>query len=197
MKSIHKTSFFDDETFNKVRNAVLEKINDEDGLAYGKDCTREYRIAFFPTEIQSLLLSRAKEETSDDSLEIIYNQIVKYQIKDGIIPELRKHRDVAVGEWVMDIVIDCTVDWPLIIEDQSFSNITNSVTFIKGEEELHWRPDFPSENEEDYVLLLFVHLAKKDSQYAKASRTLLAMGEERVNSFLRSARPAWGKNYSE
>jgi len=193
MKSIHKPDFFDSETFNKVKTSVLEKINDETGVSYGKDCTRYYRVAFFPEEVQNILLSKAKKETDDDSLEIIYSQIVKYQIKDGISPELRKHKDVANGEWVMDIVIDATVDWPLVIENESFSNIPNSVIFIRGEEESHWRPDFPSKNEEDYVLLLFVHLANKDSKYAKISREISAMGEERGNSFLRSVVPSWGR----
>lgn len=192
MKSIHKSNFFDNETFNKIKESVLEKINDQYGLSYGKDCTREYRIVFLPNEIQNILLNRARQETNDKSLEIIYNQIVKYQIKDGIIPKLKKHKDSAVGEWVMDIVIDATVDWPLVIEDQVFSNTINSVTFIHGEEELHWRNDFPSENDEDYVLLLFVHLANKDSHYAKISKEILGMGEERANSFLRASAPSWG-----
>lgn len=192
MNSIHRPNFFDNETFNKIKESVLEKVNDQYGLSYGKDCTREYRIVFLSNETQSILLEKAKQETKNDSLEIIYNQIVRYQIKDGTIPELKQHRDRAVGEWVMDIVIDATVDWPLVIEGESFSNTTNSVTFICGEEELHWREDFPSRNEEDYVLLLFVHLADKDSKYAKVSREVFGMGEERANAFLRATVPSWG-----
>lgn len=189
---MYRPNFFNDEDFNKVKKGVLEKVNDEHGLRYGKDCTREYRVVFLSDELQTLLLDRAKQETNDDSLEIIYNQIVKYQIRDGIFPELRDHKDVAVGEWVMDIVIDATVDWPLVIEGEDFSNLPNSVIFIRGEKESHWRPDFPSENEEDFVLLLFVHLANKDSRYAKVSREFLGMGEERANAFLSAAVPSWG-----
>jgi hypothetical protein len=196
MKSIHKANFFDNADFIKIKESVYEKINDQKGFSYGKDCTRNYRITFLPENIQEILLNKAKQETKDNSIEIVYNQIVKYQIKDGIIPQLRKHKDKAVGEWVMDIVLDATVDWPLVIEGKSFSNTVNSVIFIKGEEEEHWRPDFPSDNEEDYVLLLFVHLASKDSEYAKAFRQIFGMGEERANSFLRVVAPGWGKNYN-
>jgi len=195
MKSIYRTDFFDNETFNKIKEAVLKKINDQTGLSYVKDCTRDYRVTFFSDEIQDMLLHRAKQETKDESIEIIYNQIVKYKIKDGIVPELKKHKDIAVGEWVMDIVLDATIDWPIIIEGEVFSNIPNSVTFIRGEEESHWRPDFPSENEEDYVLLLFVHLADKNSKAAQVSREVFKMGEERADSFLRSVVPGWAKNY--
>lgn len=191
MNSIHRSNFFDNETFNKIKESVLEKVNDQYGLSYGKDCTREYRIVFLPNEIQKILLDKAKEETKNDSLEIIYDQIVRYKIKEGIVPELKEHKDKAVGEWVMDIVIDATVDWPLVIEGEKFSNTTNSVTFICGEEESHWREGFPSSNEEDYVLLLFVHLADKDSKYAKVSREVFGMGEERANAFLRATAPSW------
>lgn len=197
MKSIHKVNFFDSESFNMLKEVVLEKISKENDFRYGADCTRYYKVVFFPTEIHNMLLEKAKHETGDDSLEIIYSQIVRYQIKDGIVPSLRKHKDVANGEWVMDVVVDATIDWPLIIEGESFSNVSNSVTFIKGEEELHWRPAFPSQKEEDYVTLLFVHLANKDSKYAKISKELLGMGEERLNSFLRAAVPAWGSYKSE
>jgi len=192
MKSIYRPDFFDNETFNKIKEGVFEKINDQYGLSYGKDCTREYRVCFLSNELQSILLDKAKQETKNDSLEIIYNQIVKYQIKDGIVPELKRHIDKAVGELVMDIVVDATVDWPLVIEGESFSNTVNSVTFICGEEEPHWRNDFPSDSQEDYVLLLFVHMANKDSQHAKDSRKLFSMGEEKANSFLRVAAPSWG-----
>lgn len=192
MKSIYKPNFFNDETFNQIKENVFKQINDEDGMKYGEDCTRDYRVVFLSSGIKDLLLEKAKEETKDDSLEIIYTQVVRYHIQDGVAPKLKKHRDVANGEWVMDIVLDASVDWPLIIEHESFSNKPNSVIFIKGEKESHWRPDFPSTNEEDYVLLLFVHLANKDSHYAKMSREIFGMGEERAKSFLKSAVPAWG-----
>lgn len=196
MKSIYRTNFFNDDDFSKIKESVYDKINDQFGLTYGEDCTRNYRITFLPNDIQNILLDRAKQETGDKSIQILYNQIVKYQIKDGVSPKLKKHKDAAVGEWVMDIVLDCTIDWPIVIDDHSFSNIPNSVTFIRGEEEPHWRPDFPSENEEDYVLLLFVHLANKDSRHAEVCREVLKMGEDRANAFLMSVVPSWGSNYS-
>jgi len=194
MKSLYKINFFDNETFNKIKKCVFEKIEYPNILDYGQEFKRYYKIVFLPDDIKNMLLEKAKKETKDDSLEIIYTQIVKYQIKDGNIPELRKHKDVVTGEWVMDIVVDGTIDWPIVIENESFSNIPNSVSFIKGEEDFHWRPDFPSSNEEDYLLLLFVHLANKDSKYAQVSRSIFEMKEKTLESFLKSAKPSWGKS---
>jgi hypothetical protein len=193
MKSICKSNFFDDETFNKIKKNVLEKINDKNEIRYSKEFRRYFRIVSLPDDIKDVLLDIAKQEVQDQDLEIIYSQVVRYQIKDGAIPELREHKDSANGEWVMDIVIDATVDWPLVIDGQSFSNIENSVFFIKGEEDLHSRPDFPSQSEDDYVLLLFVHLANKDTHYARISREIFSMDEKNLNTFLRVIKPAWGE----
>jgi hypothetical protein len=194
MISIYKADFFNIASFDKIKNCVFEKIKDL-GLSYGKEFKRYYRIVFLPKEIQDMLLDEARKEIGDDSLEVIYTQIVKYQIKDGEVPELRKHKDIVTGEWVMDIVIDATIDWPLVIEGENFSNQINSVSFIKGEEDLHWRPDFPSTKEEDYLLLLFVHLAKKDSEYYRISKQFHGMKESTLNSFLEAMNPSWAKTY--
>ena len=193
MRSIFRDNFFDAETFNIIKKYVIEKIEDPDVTSYAKHFKKYYGIVFLPNEIKDMLLERAKEEIKDDSIEIIYSQVVKYQIKDGLIPELIRHRDKVNGEWVMDIVIDANIDWPLIIEDKSFSNTPNSVFFIKGEEEWHWRPDFPSVSESDYVLLLFVHLANKDSEYARVSNQIFGMDEKSIKAFLKVAKPAWGQ----
>jgi hypothetical protein len=192
MKSIFRSDFFDKETFTNIKNFALENINDQEEVQYSKTFRRYYKIVFLPDKIKNMLLDVAKKETQDKDLEIIYTQVVRYQIHDGFIPELRDHKDSANGEWVMDIVIDSTIDWPLIIEGQSFSNKENSVFFIKGEDDFHSRPDFPSKSEEDYVLLLFVHLANKDTNYAKMSREVDAMNEKSRKALLKAVIPSWG-----
>lgn len=191
MKSICRSDFFDKETFTNIKNFALENINDQEEVQYSKTFRRYYKIVFLPDKIKNMLLDVAKKETQDKDLEIIYTQVVRYQIYDGFIPELRDHKDSANGEWVMDIVIDSTVDWPLIIEGQSFSNTENSVFFIKGEDDAHSRPDFPSQSEEDYVLLLFVHLANKNTNYAKMSREVDAMDEKSRKALLKAVIPSW------
>ena len=192
MKSICKTNFFNYETFEELKCFVFEETKDESKIEYGEEFRRYYKIVFLPDDLKHILLNTARKETGDDSLEIIYSQVVRYQIKGNNVPELRNHKDVVTGEWVMDIVIDSTVDWPLIIEGQSFSNIPNSVFFIKGEDDFHSRPDFPSDSEKDYVLLLFVHLAKKDSYYYKAGKQVFGMKKELLSSFLKAMKPSWG-----
>jgi hypothetical protein len=192
MRSIYRPDFFDNVTFEKIKKYVIENLEAEGVVSYAKIFKKYYGIVFLPEDIKDILLPLAQAETGDNSLEIIYSQIVKYQIKDGVYPELPKHKDRVNGEWVMDIVIDGTVNWPLVIEDKSFDNLPNSVIFIRGEDEFHERPDFPSSNESDYILLLFVHLADKDSHYAKTSRDIFEMKEEDVKSFLKAVKPAWG-----
>ncbi len=191
MRSIYKNNFFDNETFDKIKAYVLDQKKDMSSWSYGEELTRYYKVVFLPEEFSTMFLNIAKKETGDDSLEIVYSQIVDYRIKDGLVPELRGHKDITTGEWVMDMVIDGTIDWPLIINGESFSNVPNSIFFIKGEEEVHGRPDFPSSSEDDHLTLLFVHLAQKDSEYMRISKGLFQMSEKSLNALFRAARPGW------
>lgn len=201
MKSIYKKNFFDVEKFEKIKNFVFSHTDSPNSLKYSDSFKRYYKIVSLPDQIKDILLFDARKEIGDDSLEIFYTQIVKYQIKDGIVPELIKHKDSkmesgilgSAGEWVMDIVIDGTINWPLIIEDSVLDNFPNSVIFIKGQDDFHERPRFNSENDSDYITLLFVHLANKNSEYIRLSKQILSMSEDRINSFLRRAVPEWNK----
>lgn len=201
MKSIYKKNFFNVEKFEKIKNFVFSHTDNLDSLQYSDSFKRYYKIVSLPDEIKNMLLFDARKEIGDNSLEIFYTQVVKYQIKDGIVPELVKHKDSKIesgmlgsaGEWVMDIVIDGTVNWPLIIEDNVLDNLPNSVIFIKGQDDFHERPKFNSENDSDYIILLFVHLANKDSEYVRLSKQIFGMSEDRVNSFLKSVVPEWNK----
>lgn len=193
MKSIHKPNFFDLETFEILKSFVFEEMKDESKVEYGEEFKRYYKIVFLPDELKEMLLDKARQETGDSSLEVIYSQVVRYQINGSNVPELRHHKDKVTGEWVMDIVVDATIDWPIIIEGQSFSNNQNSIFFIKGEEDFHSRPDFPSKSDEDYVLLLFVHLAKKDSEYYRVGKQIFGMNPDKVSLFLKKTSPSWGR----
>jgi len=192
MISIYKTDFFDIDTFKSIKDFVVDFIDGDKSIEYANSFKRYYSVVFLPENIKEKILSMAKKETGDDSLDVVYSQIVKYQIKDGVVPVLPRHKDEVTGEWVVDIVIDGTVNWPLIIEDKSFDNLPNSVIFIKGEDEFHERPDFPSSSEDDYLLLLFVHLANKDSKYMRVAKEIFGMSEKDRDSFLKAAKPAWG-----
>jgi hypothetical protein len=41
-------------------------------------------------------------------------------------------------------------------------------------------------------LLLFVHLANKDSKYMRVAKEIFGMSEKDRDSFLKAAKPAWG-----
>ena len=201
MKSIYKKNFFNVEKFEKIKNFVFSHTDSPNSLDYSDSFKRYYKIVFLPDQIKDILLFDARKEIGDDSLEIFYTHIVKYQIKDGIVPELIKHKDSrmergvlgSAGEWVMDIVIDGTINWPLIIEDSVLDNLPNSVIFIKGQDDFHERPRFNSESDSDYITLLFVHLANKNSEYIRLSKQIFGMSEDRINSFLKRAVPEWNK----
>ena len=88
---------------------------------------------------------------------------VKYQIKDGNVPMLYNHRDTQGGNITVDLVVDSTINWEIGIGETLYkeSTIGNAIVF-NGQSLKHWRPDYPSTSESDYIILMFMVFAKPD-----------------------------------
>ena len=191
MFSFYKNDFFSKDKFLEIKKFVLENSSDLTQLEYSESFGRYYKYVVLPESIKSHILDAAKTEIKSQDIDIAYCQIVRYQPKDGIIPEIVEHRDIVTGVYVMDISIDGTVNWPLKIEGSSIDCIPNSVIFLRGELDAHKRDPFPSANEDDFLLLLFVHLAPTDSHYMKLSKELYGMKQEDINAFFKAVKPIW------
>lgn len=191
MFSFYKNDFFVNDKFLEIKKFVLDNSSDLAQLEYSESFGRYYKYVVLPDSIKSDILDAARTEIKDQEIDIAYCQIVRYQPKGGVVPEIIEHRDAVTGVYVMDISIDGTVKWPLKIEDTSIDCIPNSVIFLRGELDTHKRDPFPSTNEEDFLLLLFVHLAPKDSHYIKLSKDLYGMKQEDVEAFFKAVKPIW------
>lgn len=193
MFSFYKNDFFVNDKFLEIKKFVLDNSSDLSQLEYSESFGRYYKYVVLPDSIKNDILYAARTEIKDQDIDIAYCQIIRYQPKDGVIPEIIEHKDIVTGVYVMDISIDGTVNWPLKIEGSSIDCIPNSVIFLRGELDTHKRDPFPSTNEEDFLLLLFVHLAPKDSHYMRLSKELYGMKEEDINAFFKAVKPIWRK----
>jgi hypothetical protein len=181
MKSIYKENIFDINLFNKIKKVTLSYLDNIEKSKYVKEVGRYYNIMFFDEDLKSEILKIARHELKDNSLDIAYCQAIKYQIQDGAIPKLSEHRDTASspgGCITMDILIDSTIDWPLIIEGNAIQCKQNSVIFLNGIEDSHWRNPYPSNDEKDYVILLFIHLAQEGDPALGIGRKISKLPKE-------------------
>lgn len=171
MKSFYKQDLFSTEEFGVLKEHVLSHINNSEDFNYTKTYGRYWNTIHFPADIGNLILNVARSGFQVDNLDIVYTQCVKYQIKDGVIPSLGNHVDDFYATHTLNIIIDSTLDWPLTVEGVDFPSLSNSAVFLKGDEDFHSRPEYPSESPEDYVVAIFVNLAPEDSEIiAKAKK---------------------------
>jgi len=178
MKSFYKDNIFNDTDFSMIKSYVLNHIENSNDFNYTKIYGRYWNTVDFNSDINSLLINTARSGFDVDDLEIVYTQCVKYQIKDGVIPSLGNHIDDFYATHTLNIIIDSTLDWPLTVGEVDFPSLTNSAVFLKGDEDFHSRPKYPSKNENDYVIAIFVNFAPKDSEIIKKSKRFKSLPKD-------------------
>lgn len=178
MKSFYKENLFNDTDFNEIKSYVLNHIKFSEDFNYTKFYGRYWNTIDFSPSIDNLLIKTARSGFGVNDLEIVYTQCVKYQIKDGVIPSLGNHVDDFYATHTLNIIIDSTIDWPLTVEGVDFPSLTNSAVFLKGDEDFHNRPTYPSSNENDYVIAIFVNFAPADSEIIKKSKAFKSLPKD-------------------
>jgi hypothetical protein len=177
MKSFYKENPFGEDLFSRI----LSECNEIDkSFNIGQYSTRfgRYDSVFeFSKDIESKLIEIAKKEFNEPDLEITYNQVTRYQIVDGNVPQLFMHVDTLPSTHTIDVCLDTTVpEWGLEVKDGEnvllFKDKKGSAVFLKGDEDEHGRPPYPSQSPSDYCKMLFINLAPSTHWSAIARKKL-------------------------
>jgi hypothetical protein len=87
----------------------------------------------------------------------IYN---RYTWKTGHEPVLKPHFDTMIdcGSITLTIVLDTTLNWNIIAEDEEFEIKSNEAFLFSGTHHLHWRPkiEFGPDDHYDFLLCQFI-----------------------------------------
>lgn len=153
------TNFLSESNFQKLKLEVLQNLTKApyDSLVARWNCGINV-----PEEVQAEILQKVRSICKNDDLQYAYNHLVKYQIKDGCIPSLWEHIDQNGSHISVNITIETTTDWKLIVERKTFDLSANSAVVFKGQEHDHARPPYPSTNPDDYVIQWFAEYATSD-----------------------------------
>lgn len=103
----------------------------------------------------------AKELFKDDSLKMTYSIYCKY---DNPRSHLRRHRDDNACTYTLDYCVSAKTTWPMWVENKEYLVAQNAALVFLGEDQTHWREDFPDPRN-NVVELLFFHFAPKDHWY--------------------------------
>jgi len=168
MKSYSADNFLSSSEFNEVSAACIEKSKSFTKMHYAGGYGRYGIFIDFTKEIEDVLTEKARQAFKTEDLLITYIQLVKYQIVDNNIPKLVAHIDKLPCTHIIDLCIDTTLnDWGLLVNDKLFIDKPNRAVFLYGQEETHSRPEYTSNDPEDYSLQLFINFAPKDFWFFK------------------------------
>lgn len=156
-------NFLPSDIFEKVKVEVLAKQLGPDGPHfYHTVAGRWLEEIHFSKEIEESILDIAKTTFNDNSVRRAGFHIARYQKQNGIIPQLWKHYDQSACQYSLDMCIDKNIDWQLVVDNVYYDEEPNSCVIFSGNDHMHWRPEFPTEDEDKYVTLLFMQFAKPD-----------------------------------
>ena len=155
--------FFPPELFAKVKEQVLAKNMGPDGPhMYHTVAGRWLTEINFDPETEAEILEIAKKTFGVDTLQRAGFHTGRYQKQNGIKPQLWKHVDQSACQYSLDICIDKNVDWQLVADDKVFDEAPNQCIVFSGNDHMHYGPEYPTEDEDKFVTLLFMQFAEPD-----------------------------------
>jgi hypothetical protein len=157
------SDFFPDELFESIKTEILTKnLGPSGDHFYHPVAGRWLTEIRFDQEVEKKILELAQDVFQDKDIQRAGFHTARYQMQNAIKPQLWKHYDQSACQYSLDVCIEKTVDWQLVVDDIAFDESPNSCVVFSGNDNMHWRTPYPSGNEDDYVTLLFMQFAKPD-----------------------------------
>jgi hypothetical protein len=161
-------NFFPDNIFERVKVAV-------NSLGIGPDGHSQYHPSIgrweswitFDEDIESFCLQQARDLFNDQTLLKSYFFVARYQIVNGNIPLLWEHYDGNGTQTTIDVAIENTAKWNLNIEGTEFQHSKNDAIIYAGQQHLHSRPPYPTDDESLYCTAIFMHFTQPDHWFQK------------------------------
>ena len=164
-------SFFPDEMFSRIKQTVDNlKMGPDGPLKYHTMIGRWESPVGFSKDIEDYALAKARELFNDDTLLKAYFYAVRYQSVDGCIPHLWEHTDQNGTQTTIDITIENTAKWNLLVEGNQYEQNENEGIIFAGQQHIHARPPFPSRRTDVYTTVVFMHFTRPDHWIQKKSK---------------------------
>ena len=163
-------NFFPKHMLDRVKKTVAETGMGTDKVQFHTMLARWEAPVQFDADIEEHCIQKARELFQDDSLKKAYFFAVRYQRKDGCVPHLWEHTDQNGTQTTIDITIDNTANWGLIVEGQHFEQNPNDAIIFAGQQHMHARPPYPTNDPDAYTTVLFLHFTQPDHWIQKDAR---------------------------
>jgi len=152
--------FFTPDMYERVKQAVVDTKMGTNESTFHTMLARWEAPIQFDDDIEAHCLQKARELFNDDTLQKAYFFAVRYQIKDGCIPHLWEHTDQNGTQTTIDITVENTAEWGLLVEGQFFEQLPNDAIIFCGQQHMHARPPYPTDDPTKYTTVLFLHFTQ-------------------------------------
>ena len=150
---------FSDEQYLVLKNSLQffekdKKFYDE---GFGRYCFNNEVINDFSKK----LIPVARKIFASESLIPSYSLFAHYE---GIEAGLFKHKDDNACTYTIDLCLYQTEPWDLWVEQKPYTLLENEALAYYGNDQEHWREDFPNPNSQN-VAMIFFHFVEPDHWY--------------------------------
>lgn len=111
-------------------------------------------------ELANKLIDTAREAFESKELLPTYTLFAHYEGQNPE-PSLYKHRDDNACTYTLDMCVYQIEPWDLFVEDKAYTLYENQALAYYGNDQWHWRNDFPNPKT-NHVAMIFFHFAEPD-----------------------------------
>jgi len=137
MKPIIIPEVFPEEIFLNLKEYAISKVKTADD--YDVDWDRYIYLDDLISKHGNILLPLARKYFGPE-VEYVWNSNVHYE---GAKTRLPKHKDIKRCVYTINLCLYQNTEWPLWIEGVPYTLKENQAVLYKGNENEHWREDFP------------------------------------------------------
>jgi len=112
------------------------------------------------------LVPKAKEIFNSETLDLSYVMFAQYETEKANLP---KHKDNNACTYTIDVCLYQNTPWAIWIEGKEYYLKPNQAIIIYGEEQEHWREEFP-DPENNVVGMMFNHYVEPDHWWYTGKR---------------------------
>ena len=155
-------NFFPESMFEDAKKQIKETGMGTENGSYHTMMGR-WAAGIVPNkDIEEYALNKIRKIFNNDTLVPAYHYTVMYQRKDGCIPNLWEHLDQNGSQVSINIAIENTANWPLIVEGKEYYQNPNDAVIFCGQQHMHARPPYPTKDETANTTQLFMHYSTPD-----------------------------------
>lgn len=161
-----------DEEYQKLLSALENPKRFEYSSDLSRYCVADRNIPEFNNIFYSLT-NKAREVFNSKTLLPTYALFAHYEGQNPK-PSLFKHKDTNACTYTLDLCFYQNEPWDLWVEDKNYTLYPNQALAYYGNDQLHWREEFPNP-ETNFVAMVFFHFAEPDHWYFTKDSSYLSV----------------------